>query len=337
MRKRHDIPRGTLRRLTVDGRALRDNPLDDPCRRDVLLYVPAGRTGAGLPLLVDLAGFTSSGLAHGNWRGFAEGLPERLDRLIAERLLPPVVVAMPDCFTRLGGNQYVNSPAVGRWEDFLIDDLVPVIERDLGCGGTGRRAVFGKSSGGYGALVHAMRHSDFWSAAACHSGDMGFEWCYLPDMPKTLRTLARYDLSVEGFLTALEDEPRPDGNELDCLMILAMAATYDPDPEAFLGIRLPVDLTTCALIPERWANWLAWDPLTLVDRHAADLGRLKGLFIDCGTEDTYNLLYGARRLHGALTRHGVAHVYEEFAGTHSGIDHRLDSSLPYLAKALAAD
>ena len=336
MQKRDGIPSGTLTRFTIDGRALYDNPLGDPTRRDVLLYLPAGRTGAGLPLLVDLAGFTSSGLAHGNWRGFAENLPNRLDRLISERRLPPVVVAMPDCFTRLGGNQYVNSPAIGRWEDFLIDDLVPAIERDLGCGGAGRRGVFGKSSGGYGALVHAMRHSGFWSAAACHSGDMGFEWCYLPDMPKAVRTLARHDDSVERFLTALEEGGSPDGSDIDCLMILAMAATYDPDPNRFLGIRLPVDLQTCELIPERWANWLAWDPLTMVERHAADLRRLKGLFIDCGAQDTYNLLYGARRLHSALTRHGVAHVYEEFPGTHSGIDHRLDSSLPFLARALTA-
>src|SRR6185295_4660259 len=56
--------------------------------------------------------------------------------------------------------------------------------------GTGRRGVFGKSSGGYGAITHALRNSDIWAAAACHSGDMGFELCYLPDMPAVLRALA---------------------------------------------------------------------------------------------------------------------------------------------------
>jgi S-formylglutathione hydrolase FrmB len=50
--------------------------------------------------------------------------------------------------------------------------------------------VFGKSSGGYGAITHALRHSDVWAAAACHSGDMGFELSYLPDMPAVLRSLA---------------------------------------------------------------------------------------------------------------------------------------------------
>ena len=88
--------------------------------RDVDVYVPAGHDGRGLPLLVDLVGFTGSGLSHTNWTGFRENMPERLDRLIGEERMPPVVVAFPDCFTRLGGNQYINSASTGAWEDFLL-------------------------------------------------------------------------------------------------------------------------------------------------------------------------------------------------------------------------
>jgi len=123
------------------------------------VYVPAGQDGRGLPLLVDLVGFTGSGLSHTNWVGFRENLPERLDRLIGEQRMPPVVVAFPDCFTRLGGNQYINSASVGAWEDFLLHEMLPAIEHRFKCGGTGRRGVFGKSSGGYGAITHALRHS----------------------------------------------------------------------------------------------------------------------------------------------------------------------------------
>jgi hypothetical protein len=87
--------------------------LGDPSVRVVDVYVPAGHDGQGLPLLVDLVGFTGSGLSHTNWVGFRENLPERLDRLIGEQRMPPVVVAFPDCFTRLGGNQYINSASTG--------------------------------------------------------------------------------------------------------------------------------------------------------------------------------------------------------------------------------
>jgi len=103
-----------------------------------------------------------------------------------------------------------------------------------------------------------------------------------------------------------------------------------------LGVRLPVDHETCEFIPERWANWQKWDPLTLVEPHYEGLKRLKALFIDCGDVDQYNLAYGARRMHRALTRLNVPHFYEEFPDDHTGIDYRMDISLPILAKALTA-
>ncbi|MGP1397180.1 MAG: alpha/beta hydrolase [Inquilinaceae bacterium] len=335
MRTDRDHPSGAVHRDDVDSRVLKDNLLGDPPRRRVDVYVPSGHSGEGLPLLVDLVGYTAGGPAHTNWSNFDENVPERLDRLIAAGTMPPVVVAFPDCFTRLGGNQYINSAAMGPWEDFLIEEMLPAVETRYGCGGAGRRGVFGKSSGGYGALIHAMRHADVWAAAACHSGDMAFELCYLPDMPGALRALAKHGGSAKGFVDAFYGGTTRSGGDIHVLMTLAMAATYDPDPGAPLGIRLPVDADTCTLIEDRWAAWLAWDPVRIVDRHAESLGRLKGLFIDCGDEDQYNLLYGARRLHRALERLGVNHRYEEFSGTHSGINHRMDISLPFLARALA--
>ena len=202
-------PRGRVDRLTVVSQVLQGNLLGDPADRIVDVYVPAGCDGSGLPLLTDLVGFTAGGPAHTNWVGFRENVPERLDRLIGEGLMPPVVVAFPDCFTRLGGNQYVNSAAMGRWSDFLIDEMLPSVEGRFGCGGAGRRGVFGKSSGGYGAIVHALDHPEVWSAAACHSGDMAFELCYLPDMPDVLRALAREGGSIETWWTKFEAARKP--------------------------------------------------------------------------------------------------------------------------------
>jgi hypothetical protein len=182
-----------------------------------------------------------------------------------------------------------------------------------------------------------MRHANFWAAAACHSGDMAFELIYLSDMPNVVNELAKHGRSIEAFVSHIEQAKKPSEKEIHCLMMLAMAATYDPASDAFLGIRLPVDLETCQIIPERWERWLAHDPVRLVDRHADDLRRLKGLFIDCGTEDQYHLHYGARQLQRSLTRLGVPHLYEEFADNHSSIDYRMDTSLPFLVKALARE
>ena len=335
MRRTTHAP-GTVHRMILESQVLAGNRLGDPTARLVDVYVPHGQDGAGLPLLVDLVGYTAGGPAHTAWKNFGENVPERLDRLIGEGKMSPVVVAFPDCFTRLGGNQYVNSAVMGNWEDFLIAEMLPAVEGKFACGGTGRRGVFGKSSGGFGALVHAMRHPDIWAAAASHSGDAGFENLYLPEFANVLRALAKSDNSIRKWFEAFEAKPKLDGKDTLLLMILAQAASFDPDPdpESFLGLRLPVTLDTCELIEDRWANWIAWDPARLVDTHADALGRLKGFFFDCGTEDQYNILYGSRRIHRTLEARGIPHRYEEFPDNHSGVDYRMDLSLPFLAEAL---
>jgi len=124
------------------------------------------------------------------------------------------------------------------------------------------------------------------------------------------------------------------GKEVHAIMNLCMAATYDPDPNQFLGVRLPVDLETGELIPERWRNWLAHDPAIVVDKYADNLRKLRAIYIDCGDEDQYHLHFGSRRLHQALDRLKIVHTYEEFADNHSDVDYRMDVSLPFLERAL---
>lgn len=334
MHRHPDTPAGSVHRLMLDSEVLAGNLVGAPTRRLVDVYIPHGHDGRGLPLLVDIVGFTAGGPAHTNWKNFGENLPERLDRLIAAGELPPVVVAFPDCFTRLGGNQYVNSVAMGRWDDFLRDEVVPFVEGRFDCGGNGRRGLFGKSSGGYGAMIHALLHPDFWSAAAVHSGDMGFELLYRHEFVPVLRALAK-EPDVGRWVDAFWAAKKPKDSDVHILMMLAQAASFDPDPSAPYGVRLPVTADTCELIPDRWANWLAWDPLTLVESHGRGLGALKALYIDCGDVDQYNLVYGARRMQKRLTAMGVTHVYEEFADDHTAVDYRMDVSLPILAKALS--
>jgi hypothetical protein len=339
MRKNRSVPQGTVHTLWIESERLNRNLLGEPSRRQVDVYLPAGHDGRGLPLLVDLVGFTGGGPGHTAWKNYGENVPERLDRLIGTGAMAPVAVAFPDCFTRLGGNQYVDSVAMGPWEAFLIEDMLASVEGQFGCGGSGRRGVFGKSSGGFGAIVHAMRHGgSVWSAAACHSGDMGFELLYQGDFPKVLRHLAEHDMSIEAFIAKVDAGPKIKDEDWHTIMVLTQAATFDPDPAQYLGIRLPVDLVTCELIEERWNNWLRFDPLRMArdERNLERLRRLKLLFIDCGDIDQYNLVYGARVMHRLLDESGVAHVYEEFHDNHSSVDYRMDTSLPLLARALTS-
>jgi len=332
-------PLGRLVEVEIQSAALERNLLGDPTRRVVAVYLPPGYCtdpAHRYPLFVDLVGFTGSGLAHLNWKAFGESVPQRLDRLVGEGRMGPVVAAFPDCFTSLGGNQYIDSAATGRWASFLVDEMLPRLEGEFHLlPGREHRAVFGKSSGGYGSIVHGLRRADAWGAVACHSGDMAFDLCYRPQLPSTTRFLATHG-GVAGFLEALAAAPKATDEWLHHLEMLAMAASYDPDPAALKGIRLPVDPETAEMEEARWAAWKAHDPVFLVQQEWCrdNLRSLRGLYLDCGSNDQYHLVHGVRAFVRSLRAAGIPHRYEEFDDDHTNVDYRMDVSLPFLYEAL---
>ncbi|MBT8048200.1 MAG: enterochelin esterase [Xanthomonadales bacterium] len=337
VRPQPEWPKGTVQRVQHRSEVLADNPWGDPAEREVCVYLPHGYSDSGDPSLVlwDLAAYTNSGPGHLNWRNHGENLPSRLDRLIGQGKMDPVLVVFPDCYTSLGGNQYVNSPAVGRYADYLNQELVPLIGKRFNTvAGRAGRAAFGKSSGGYGALFLAMHYPEIWGAVASHAGDMGFDLVYRRDFPVVCEALSPFDGDINGFIQSFWRKNRPSGRDYTAMMILAMAASYDPDPEKPAEIRLPFDLRTCELDAGRWKRWLAYDPLNMLKKQLPALQSLHGLFIDVGVSDQYHIQYGARRFADKLREHGVSCHFEEFEGSHSAIDWRLDHSLPYLTKAL---
>ncbi|MEC9071440.1 MAG: alpha/beta hydrolase, partial [Myxococcota bacterium] len=95
--------RGSLETITIDSEALADNLLGDPATRQVVVYLPEGYgdSEADYPLMVDLVGFTGSGFSHVGWKAFAESVPQRAERLVAEGQMGPTIFAFPDCFTSL--------------------------------------------------------------------------------------------------------------------------------------------------------------------------------------------------------------------------------------------
>ncbi|MFQ5682613.1 MAG: alpha/beta hydrolase [Candidatus Binatia bacterium] len=357
---------GTVVTLEYISRVLADNPLGDPHVRTLDVWLPpqydegaTGGRGRRFPVLFDLVGYTGSGKSHTNWRSFDENVPERAGRLFHERKMGPCIVVFPDCFTALGGNQYVNSSAIGWYADYLTRELIPFVDGQFRTlASREHRGCFGKSSGGYGAMVHGMKYARYWGAVADHSGDTYFDFIYRGDWPNTLNEIARHrprkrkpgpinvleeepkvtegldDGRVKNFLKKMWKKEKLSGAEVHCLMNLCMAATYDPDPKAPNGFRLPFNLETGEILEVRWRQWLRHDPIHLVKRYRNNLKKLKGIFIDCGWRDQYHIQYGSRILSKRLREHRIEHTYEEFDDTHSGIDYRMDRSLPFLYRAL---
>jgi S-formylglutathione hydrolase FrmB len=364
--KRPRWPQGRTLILEHDSKILkRSIPkfLGDPHRRSLAVWLPpqyeSGPSTQRFPVLYDLVGFTGSGLSHIAWRNFDENVPERAARLIHEGKMGPAIIVFADCFTALGGNQYINSSAVGDYADYITQELIPFIDGEFRTlASRDHRGCFGKSSGGYGAMIHGMKYAKYWGAIASHSGDAYFDFVYMNDWPNTLTELMKHraksrvsgsidvrkeeknvtrgidDGRVKRFLQHMWKNEKSSSDEGHAMMLVAMAATYDPDPKTPLGFRLPFNLETGERIEARWSEWLKHDPINLVAKHRANLKSLRGIYVDCGWRDQYHIHFGARIFSKRLHAAGIRHTYEEFNDNHSSVDYRMDQSLPFLYKAL---
>lgn len=327
----------SIRILQHQSRVLEGNLPRDPTAREVWVYLPPGyeRSETRYPVLWCLPAYGATGaqLVVGNRWG--PGFAQRLDRLIADGC-PPLIAVFPDCFTRWGGSQYLDSPALGNYEAYVCDELVSFVDQQLRTiPEREARGLLGRSSGGYGSLRLAMRRPATFSAFACHSGDMGFALCYPPDFPATADAIAAAG-SLEAWVERFESREKKRGSDFQVVATLGMAAAYSPDASAAFGFALPFDLATGELIPEIWQRWRANDPVNMIDQHAhaEALAQMRLAFFDCGTRDEYRLHLGLKLLAERLAAHGIPHELETFDDGHRSLSYRHDVSIPRLARAL---
>jgi S-formylglutathione hydrolase FrmB len=325
----------------VDSRALRGNALGDPHERPVWVSTPPGYDDDAerrYPSVYVIQGLTGQLDAWRNRSPFRRNFPELADDLFARGEAPPMIVVWVDCWTSLGGSQFLDSPGTGNYLTYLCDEIVPFVdERYRTIADRDHRGIQGKSSGGYGAMVVPMLRPDLWGGLATHAGDALFETCYLPEFRESARVLRdRYDGSFDAFWKDFRSRPAfsKDGDE-HLLNDWCMAACYSADPDG--TVRLPFDTATGELIPEVWERWLALDPVRMVPQHAETLRSMRAIYIDAGTKDQYFLDLGAEAFRRALEAIGVTDVsFELFDATHMAIEYRYPLSLGYLAERLSA-
>jgi enterochelin esterase family protein len=326
---------GIVKTLRHESEILKNNPLGDKHVRDVIVYLPPGyeESARNFPVVYCLTGFTGRGRMLLNDNAFTPNLAERMDKLINEGVIQPMIVVMPDCFTRYGGSQYINSTATGNYEDYLTREIVPYVDENFRTvDDKTARAVMGKSSGGYGALIMAMRHADVFGLACSTSGDAYFDLCYVPDFPKAFRAVkGNPKRLVEKFWN--EDEKKSK-DDFPGLNIIGMSACYSPNPGSEIGFDLPFDLETGEIRGEIRAKWLAHDPVRLVEKSVENLKSLKLLYIDAGTRDEFALDIGAKILCKKLSDFDIPHVHEEFDDGHFNISYRYNRSLEMISNAI---
>jgi S-formylglutathione hydrolase FrmB len=332
---------GRFDEVVFESELLKSNPLGDPAQRPLWIYLPPGYDAEPTkryPTIYMIQGFTGQLDMWHNRVPFRKNFPELADELFAQREAPPCILVWVDCWTSLGGSQFVDSPATGRYHSYLCDEVVPWVDahyRTLAQ--REHRGIAGKSSGGYGAMITPMLRADLWGAMATHAGDALFETCYLPEFRETVRTLRdKYEGSFEKFWQDFRRRPAWSKSGDETLTNdWAMAACYSADEDG--TVHLPFDLATGELIPEVWERWLAWDPVRMVPAHAESLRSMRAIYIDAGRRDQFFLDLGAEAFRRALVEAGVTDFFFElFDATHTAIEYRYPLSLKYLAERLSA-
>jgi len=337
-------PRGRFEEQTVRSRVLEGNPLGDPSERPLWVYLPPGvgdDPDRRYPSIYVIQGYTGQVDMWWNRSALRPTVPELVDELFAgsgERPAPsPAIVVLVDCWTSLGGSQFLNSPGTGRYLDYLCDEVVAFVDgRYPTLPAREHRGIAGKSSGGYGAMVAPMLRPDVFGALASHAGDALFEHCYLPDIAKATRALRdAYDGSYERFFADFATRPAFSKEEDGALMNMwAMAACYSAEPDG--TVTLPFEPATGRLRDEVWARWLALDPVRMAAGHADQLRSLRGVYLDAGRRDEFWLDLGAAAFSAELDALGVEHVFELFDATHAGIEYRYPKGLAFLAARLGS-
>jgi Putative esterase len=331
---------GRFDELSFASEALEGNRLGDPSVRPLWVYLPPGydESGRRYPTIYVIQGYTGQLDMWRNRLAFRKTFPELCDELFASGSAPACIVIWVDCWTSLGGSQFVDSPGTGRYHTYLCDEVVPWVDRHYRTlAERGRRGIVGKSSGGYGAALTAMLRPDLFGGFASHAGGGLFEVTIRPffrDAVRALRDL--YGGSYERFWEDFRGRPAF-SRDSDALLVLqyGFSAAYSADPDG--TVHLPYDLTTARVIPQVWERWLEWDTVLMVPRYAEALRSLRAIYIDAGTSDEWFVDLTAEALRQELATIGVTDVFFElFDATHANIEYRYPLSLGYLAERLSA-
>src|SRR2546423_1592242 len=111
-----------------ESEVLKGNPLGDPHERPLWVYVPPGydeEADRRYPSVYMIQGLTGQLDMWRNRTPFRRNFPELADELFAAGEAPPCVCVWVDCWTSLGGSQFLDSPGTGDYHTYLCEEIVP--------------------------------------------------------------------------------------------------------------------------------------------------------------------------------------------------------------------
>ncbi len=292
--------------MDIAGEKLRGNPLGDPVARRVAVFAPKDLAkDVPLPLVIFLPGWGGSSedvIKAGNSAWCARVIDE-----MARRELP-LRIAVVDGRSRYGGSQFLNSAATGNYADYVADEIVPALDGRFAPAkeGTLRRIIAGHSSGGYGALLLAMRRHEEFGAVVALSPDSDFAVTHkkLVEQP-SVRAIKAADLEA-----AFAGQLPKDGL---AQLIMGLCANYAPTGPGRFEWLYDDDGNWK---PDAWQRWLELDPLTLVRRRDDAFAPAQRIYLDGAEHDEFGANIGARKIYDELRERESPATFYEAPGGH---------------------
>ncbi len=157
---------------------LKSMPLSPLLKRKITtwIYLPPGYNNAASAALRYPVVYLLHGQPGGWTDAYRSGRVEEMaDALISARQMPPVILVAFEGGGPRGARDLTNFvnrvPDNYRVEDFMVQELVPYIDQTYRTQArASQRALWGYSSGGYGALNLGLKHPDVWNVLASHAG-----------------------------------------------------------------------------------------------------------------------------------------------------------------------
>ena len=338
--------------------SLQGNKVNDPATREVYIYLPAiYNPNLHTPQLLQ-QGFSVLYLLHDfgeDYSTFASvyKITQIADRLIDRGEIQPMIIVMPDASSmalatdplkeNVGGTFYVNSSLLGRYEDYITQELPAVIDsnfhtylnkiNEVYVPDPSYRAISGLGMGGYGALRIAMDHSDLFGSVSAMSPYTSFESFFSTEIINQMfeeNGIGSSDYSYASYKSLNPWTNEQHLNKPYSQLVFSMAAAFSPhDPSnqdsthyftlvdingTKYGVDLPFDQTRT--IPPGsviWNKWLLNDLKTKLNNAPGIFGDL-AIYMDCGNQNTLKLYEGTRAFDQLLSLYGKEHSYVEYAG-----------------------
>ncbi len=157
----YELKKGTLKTDTISSNAIAENQIKEKKEHKLYIYLPPSynESKKKYPVIYFLHGFGDSAL------GFINYTQSELDQEFSKEPTKEFILVAVDGSNSVGGSFYVNSPIIGKWDDYTSKEVVTYIDSNYRTlAKSDSRGICGFSMGGFGALNLAFLHPDIYGA-----------------------------------------------------------------------------------------------------------------------------------------------------------------------------